>query len=137
VHALYKKYRGKGSKPTLDEYLELLQSLSSEYSEVYIVIDALDECVGKIRETIWNALVAKLKKHVTNLHLLCTSRYIDHIENAWPGSICIEIRATEGDMKAYIQAQVESQKSLSIFCGQDPHLASEILQAVISKSEGM
>ena len=63
---------------------------SNEYSEVYAVIDALDECVDKSQKTIWNALIANLKKRVANLRLLYTSRHIDHIERTVPGSVCIE-----------------------------------------------
>jgi hypothetical protein len=137
VQCLYEKHRGKGSRPTLDEYLEMLQSLSNEYSEVYAVIDALDECVDKSRKTIWNALIANLKKRVANLRLLYTSRHIDHIERAVPGSVCIEIQATEHDLKTYIEAQIECQTELSIFCRQDVNLRTDILNAVISKSEGM
>jgi hypothetical protein len=137
VQNLYKNHHGKGSKPTLDEYLELLQSLSNEYSEVYAVIDALDECVDKSRKTIWNALVANLKRRVTNLRLLCTSRNIDGFEKTLPGSTCIEIKATEDDMKTYIQAQIESQAELTIFCHQNSNLQNDIIQTVTSKSEGM
>jgi hypothetical protein len=115
----------------------MLQSLSNEYSEVYAVIDALDECVDKSRKTIWNALIANLKKRVANLRLLYTSRHLDHIERAVPGSVCIEIQATEHDMKTYIEAQIECQTELSIFCRQDVNLRTDILKAVISKSEGM
>jgi hypothetical protein len=104
---------------------------------VYVVIDALDECINETRETVWNDLHTNLKKHVTNLRLLCTSRHINHNARTLSGWTCIEIQATEKDMKTYIQAQIESQTGLSIFCQQDANLNNNILQAVISKAEGM
>ena len=52
VRTLYEKHRGKETRPTCTEYLDLLQSLSKDCSEVYIVIDALDECIGKVGQFI-------------------------------------------------------------------------------------
>jgi len=136
VQTLYERKKHCG-RPNLNEYLELLQSLSIEYTEVYVVIDALDECIDKIRETIWNDLHSNLKERVTNLRLLCTIRHIQHIGRTSPGSSHIEIRATGKDMTTYIQAQIKSQTGLSIFCQRDANLENDILRALISVAEGM
>lgn len=137
VQILYEEHRRKESRPTLNEYLDLLQSLSAEFTEVYVVIDALDECINSKRETVWNDLHANLKKRVTNLRLLCTSRHTDCFGKTSPSSTCIEIRATDKDMETYIQAQIESQSRLFELCRQDTNLQSDILQTVVSKAEGM
>jgi hypothetical protein len=137
VRTLYREHRGKGSILTLNEYLGLLQSLSIECVEVYVVVDALDECIDKDTKTVWNDLYISLKKHIVNLRLLCTSRHIDDITKTSPGSTCIKVKAIDKDVRTYIQAQIESQTGLSIFCQQDPNLENDILQAVISKAEGM
>jgi hypothetical protein len=109
VRTLYQHHRGKGTTPTRSEYLDLLQSLSNECSELYIVIDALDECIDKNGEMIWKDLLTNLKKLVTNMRLLYTSRHMDDIRRASPGLTCIEVRAFDADMRAYIQAQVNSK----------------------------
>jgi len=136
VQTLYEKQKHRG-RPNLNEYLELLQSLSIEYIEVYVVVDALDECIDKARETIWNDMYTNLKKRVTNLRLLCTTRHIEHIGRTSSRSTRIEIRGTDKDMTTYIQAQIKTQTGLSIFCQRDANLQNDILQAVISIAEGM
>ncbi|KAH0536219.1 hypothetical protein FGG08_006886, partial [Glutinoglossum americanum] len=137
VHTLYEKHRGKGTTPTCAEYLELLQSLTKECSEVYVVIDALDECIDKKGQIIWNDLLTKLEDSVSNLRLLYTSRHIDDLAGILAGSTRIEIHASEADIKAYVQAQVKSKHLLFGFCRQDSNLQNDILQEVVSKAEGM
>ena len=137
VRTLYEKHRGKGTTPTNAEYLGLLQSLTKECSEVYVVIDALDECIDKKGQIIWNDLLTKLKNSVSNLRLLYTSRHINDIAGILAGSTRIEIRASEADIRAYVQAQVKSKYPLSEFCRQDSNLQNDILQVIVSKAEGM
>ena len=79
VRTLHEKHRGKGTTPTREEYLALLQLLGKECSEIYIVIDALDECIDNKGESIWDDFLTQLMGSVSNLHLLCTSREIDDI----------------------------------------------------------
>lgn len=47
VNAPYRKHQRRRKPLKLTEYMDLLQSLTKEYSEFYIVVDALDECVAK------------------------------------------------------------------------------------------
>ncbi|KAI9783263.1 MAG: hypothetical protein M1839_004103 [Geoglossum umbratile] len=137
VRTLYEKHHGKGTKPTCAEYLELLQSLTKECSEVYVVIDALDECIDKNGQIIWNDLLTKLKDSVSSLRLLYTSRHIDDLAGILAGSTRIEIRASEADIRAYVQAQVKSKHLLFEFCRHDSNLQNDILQGVVTKAEGM
>ena len=137
VRSLYEKHRGKETKPTCQEYVDLLQVLAHECSEVYVAIDALDECIDKNGRIIWNGLLSKLRSSVSNLRLLYTSRDIENIAGILTGSTRIEIRAIEADVQAYVQAQVKSAESLLQICEQDAGLENKIPQAIASKAEGM
>jgi len=137
VRLLHKKYRRKGTPPSITEYLELLQSLARASSEVYLIIDALDECIDNSRESIWGSLLTKLKISVPNLRLLCTSRYISDIGGRLKNSTRIEIRARDVDINTYILAQIESKDRLLGLCEEDDALKDEILVAVGSNTEGM
>jgi hypothetical protein len=137
VRTIWSKHRGKETMPTRDEYLTLLRSLSKDCSEVYIVIDALDECIDKNGQIIWNTLLAELKNSVPNLRLLYTSRNIDDTSGILNGANQIEILSTDADVRAYVEAQVKSKDILLQFCRQDSNLLNDILQEVVSKAEGM
>lgn len=139
VRTLYGNHRGKGTNPTLTEYLELLQSLAKECSEVYIVIDALDECVEEDGQPIWSNLIRKLQASIVNLNLLYTSRDMEIRDTAgiFRNSTVIPIRATETDIRTYAREQLQSNDDLLQFCQQDPSLQEDILQAIVSKAEEM
>jgi hypothetical protein len=137
ARALYQKHLRRGTNPTCQEYIDLLQVLAHIFSEVYIVIDALDECIGKDRHIVWNVLLSKLKSSVFNLRLLYTSRDIEDIADILTGSTRVEIRAGEADIKAYVQAQITTKESLQHICKPDTELYNNIPLAIASKAEGM
>ncbi len=137
VRTLYAKHRGKETRPTRTEYLNLLQSLAKRYSEVYLVIDALDECIDDNNKLIWTSLLTELKKTVSNLRLLYTSRDIDNRSEILAGSTIIDIQASEADISAYVQGQLQSHNELLGFCRKDPTLKNNILHAIVSRSHGM
>lgn len=137
VRSVYEEHRGKETKPTCQEYVGLLQFLAHECSEVYVAIDALDECIDKNGRTIWNELLSKLKSSVSNLRLLYTSRDIEDFSGILTGSTRINMRASEADIQAYVQAQIRSAESLLSICERDAELENKIPQAIASKAEGM
>jgi hypothetical protein len=115
----------------------LLQFLTHKCSEVYVAIDALDECIDKNGRIIWNGLLSKLRSSVSNLRLLYIFRDIEDIAGILTGSTRIEIRAIEADIQAYVQAQVKSAEPLLQICEQDAELENKISLAISSKAEGM
>ena len=139
VRNLYQDHRGKGPNPTLTEYLDLLRLQAKECSEVYIVIDALDECVDKGGQPIWSELITKVQEYTVNLNLLYTSRDMDihNTADIFRNSTVIPIRATETDIRTYAREQLKSKNILLQFCREDPTLQGDILQAVVSNADGM
>lgn len=139
LHRLYEKYSGRQRKPSFHDYLGLLKSVTNAFSEVYIVIDALDECLDRHGGHIWNRLLNQLKFAVSNIHLFCTSRDIRDTGESLTGSVCIRIQADEAIIKAYILAQIEGKKEWPIYrlCKNEATLKGEILRRVLLKAKGM
>lgn len=119
VRTLYDKHRRKETRLGCAGYLDLLQPISKGCSEVYIIIDALDECINENGESIWSDLLTKLKLSVPNLRLLCTSRHINDIGGSLAGATQIEVDRLVG------------------FCRDDATLRDEILKVAALKAEGM
>ena len=115
----------------------MIQSLSKDCSEVYIIIDALDECIDKNGMMLWNELLDKLEDSVHNIRLLYTSRHMENAEGVLKNSTQIEIRASEADMKAYVQVRLKANHRLLGFFKKDPKLEEDILEVVVSKADGM
>jgi hypothetical protein len=74
---------------------------------------------------------------VPNLRLLYTSRHIEDISGALFGSILIDIRASDEDIRTYVLAQIKSEETLFQICEEDTHVQDEIAEAIVSESNGM
>ena len=137
VRTLYDNYHGKDRTPTCEEYLDVLRDLGKEYAEIYIVVDALDECIDRSGQAIWADLLSKLEASANNLRLLYTSRNIEDASGILGRSARIDVRASEKDIENFVLAQLQSQQHLLRFCRQCSTLQDEILQAIVPKSGGM
>jgi NACHT domain len=131
ITAIYGKHIRKQRRPSLAEYSELLQSEVRRFSEVFIVIDALDECPE--REGI-RGFIPEVRKLLPNAHLLVTSRHNPAIEHEFKKAARLEIRATDKDIKSYVDGRIREQPE---FIREDSTLRSAILDTIIQKADGM
>jgi ankyrin repeat domain-containing protein 50 len=134
VSNLYLQHRDNQTEPTVEECSDLLWSVTREYPIVYVVIDALDECVDENFNPIWEQLIRTLKKSVSNLRLLCSSRSIEDIAGVLAESTHIEVEASDDDIRSYVKAEVENRSYLRDICMQDTELSKKIVEAVPSAS---
>jgi hypothetical protein len=93
VTRLYDHHVDQRTKPSLEEILSALQSVLTNYSSVYVVVDALDECPDK--DGTRSQLLAKLwdLQRKMDLHLMATSRFIPDIVQEFNGMPTLEVRA--------------------------------------------
>lgn len=106
VKTLYDRYKNKRTRPSLDEISGVLQSVVAKYSRVFIIVDALDECQAsdgcrqRFLASLFN-LQAKCK-----INLFATSRPILSIEKEFEGNSKLEIRASEEDVRRYLDSHM-------------------------------
>jgi Cdc6-like AAA superfamily ATPase len=102
---LYENHIHKSTFPALDEVYNILHSEMGRYSNVFIVIDALDECADDGAHEI---LLSKLNAlQTTNpLNLMVTSRPILKIKQKFQKGIQLEIRASSTDVQKYLEGQM-------------------------------
>ncbi|KAJ7114765.1 hypothetical protein C8R44DRAFT_675918 [Mycena epipterygia] len=133
VQTLYKDHSERRTRPSLDQFHEMLSSLMAQYSKVYLIVDALDECLEDER----NDLLEALAMLVPAVNLVLTSR--PHINlDPFLGDIQIlEVRATEGDIGHYVEKQISKSRKLSKHIHSRPELQKEIQSKIISNSQGM
>ena len=96
VRTAYTKYLSRNIRPGDEEFSKILQSLIAKFSHVYVVVDALDECGQKTR----NKFIERLQESPQNLHLLCTSRHLGDIQEAFSEASHLEIRASDAECRA-------------------------------------
>lgn len=111
----------------------VLDDVCACFKRVYIVIDALDEClVEGDRRTLPGAL--KQLQENTRVNLIATSRHIPDIKTAFVGQPCLEISAAPKDLTAYLKDTIHKFPS-SI--QQDTELHNEIQSQLIDTCQGM
>jgi hypothetical protein len=106
VSRLYEHHFRLNTRPSLEEIFGALQSEFRNYSTVYVVIDALDECLDKDR-TRSNLLdnLRNLQRKI-DLRLMVTSRFIPDIENEFRSTPTLEVRASDLDVKLFVRGQI-------------------------------
>jgi hypothetical protein len=135
IRDLYKHHRSRQTRPSLSEYSRLLQAELRHFLKAFIVIDALDECSEESR--IREHFLAEVQKLLPAVRLLVTSRHMPDIERKSEGAARLEICASDGDVKLYLESRIKSQHPLADYVETDPTLRSDILTTIIKRAHGM
>ncbi|RSM12118.1 hypothetical protein CEP52_002630 [Fusarium oligoseptatum] len=134
VQKAYKEHSKKGSKLKFEDISKLLHGLSALYSRVFIIIDALDECPSRAGRR--KTLLSEVMKLQTALsaNVLCTSRPIPNIEAWFPEAVSIKVRASEHDVRKYLDGQIER---LPGFVARSPELQEQVKKQIVQVVDGM
>jgi len=135
VRNLHRRHDEPGTRPSLSEVMELLQLQIRQYSEsnVFVIVDALDECTeeNNIRQTVLRELCSILPK----IHLMVTSRPHINIISDIPELVRLEIFATDEDLRRFVNERMRCDHQLSKHIKTEATLQQDILNAVVSKAE--
>lgn len=106
VTALYEQHFPRGTRPSLEEISKSLHSVVETYSQVIIIIDALDECRNDdgTRSLILSEN-RKLQSHFKT-KLMATSRDIPEVTQEFHGDMKLEVRASFSDLNCYLDEQI-------------------------------
>ncbi len=134
VKTLYDRHKDRRTRPSLDEILGILQTVAAAYSRVFIVVDALDECQvsNGCRQRFLSCLFNLQAK--CGINLITTSRLSSSIEKELEGSSRLEIRASEEDVRRYLDGHLFR---LPGFVARSLELREEIKTDIIKAVDGM
>jgi NACHT domain len=111
VKSLHQEHQKMRTRPSFNEISSALQSVATIYSRVFIVVDALDEC----RATDGHR--ARFLSEIFNLQAKCganlfaTSRFIPSVTERFGGSLSLEIRASDEDVRKYVDDYISKSES--------------------------
>ncbi|QYT05611.1 Ankyrin repeat protein [Trichoderma simmonsii] len=106
IKNLYNRHKTQHTRPSINEILAVLQSVALMYSRIFIIVDALDECQE------YSGCRARFISELSNLqkssgaNIFATSRFIPDIMDKLKGSIEVEIRAHDEDVRKYLESQI-------------------------------
>ncbi|KFX98618.1 hypothetical protein O988_04271, partial [Pseudogymnoascus sp. VKM F-3808] len=134
IKVLYEHHRFIQTRPSFNEISKELQSIIASYSTTFIVIDALDECqVSDGGQTRFLSELLRLQT-LTKANLFVTSRFIPHIVEEFQDTANLEIRASEEDVRRYIDGQMPC---LPPFVRRNLDIQEQIKTKIVKAVDGM
>jgi Cdc6-like AAA superfamily ATPase len=134
VIQMYDNHSKLASRPSVDEICNILLSICSNYSAVYIIVDALDECSDE--QGARSLLIEKLLELQSrvDVRLLCTSRFIPEVTNHFESKLQLEVRASSEDVRRFLVGQVSR---LPTCIKRDEELQAVITDKIGKAADGM
>jgi hypothetical protein len=132
VKTFHERHAKRNTRPSFHELSTVLHSVVNSYLRVFFVIDALDECTNtdRSREHLLREIFNL--QNQTTISLFATSRFIPEIEKEFEGSISLEIRASDEDVRRYLDERIPQllRSSISKYADLQDIIRREILKAV-------
>ena len=131
----WKSHTRLRTRPLISEWSQLLQSIGQDFHELFVVIDALDECseYNRTREDF----LTEVRKSLPHARLLVTSRHFPTIASKFKGDSRIDIRANDQDIKSFLGSYIDQRDELVELIGDQDDVREEIVETVASKTNGM
>lgn len=144
LKSLYSTCEDGKQEPSNDQLRTTFQNMVEQAGEVWIVLDALDECQTQKehRTECLYSWIKHLRSSQTDIHLLVTSRSEQEIESTferWARNkdiIHIQSKLVKGDICAYVHARVRENPELNRWTS-SPEVQNEIEATLIDKANGM
>ena len=135
--SLHNEHTHKRTRPTVNELSRILSTELQSFSDVFIIIDAMDECdqANGVRERLLAELLG-LQEHAST-RLMITSRFLAGLEMDLHDAARLEIRASDNDIKKYVEDRICNEKRLVRYIKPDRELYEAIVIALVNSAEGM
>ena len=127
-------------QPEISQLESTLQRMIEGFQDVYIVLDALDECVG--RNELLEGIQTMMGCCRSRLHILTTSRRERDIEDSFDGildkshKICLQTSVVDSDIRTYVHERLLSDRKLERW-SKNKTIQDEIKTVLTEKSGGM
>jgi hypothetical protein len=134
VKSLYDRHQRQRTRPSVDEILEALYSVTAIYSRVFIIVDALDECqvIQGCRTSFLSKIFHLQSKSGANI--FATSRFIPEIQKEFEKKLVLDIRASEHDVRRYLDGHMSRLSKCVI---KSPELQEKIKANIVDTVDGM
>ncbi|PMD29253.1 hypothetical protein L207DRAFT_593672 [Hyaloscypha variabilis F] len=131
IQKYYNKLMLTGEGPLeVNDCLRIIHRARQDFQNVYILIDALDECDHELAQEA----VAKLTGLRSPLRVFATSRP-GPLAKYFQYEITISEEAISGDMETYVQTTLAEE--LPFYSRLDPAQVAKITKTIVAQSEGV
>ena len=125
-------------QPSIYEIEETLRNALEALPEVYMILDALDECLEL--DEVLSFIVSACDSWEAKVKIMVTSRKERNIDEALqvldPVAINLRDELITQDIQVYVQSRLNASTRLKKWCS-DPQLKSEIERTLVNGADGM
>jgi hypothetical protein len=129
----YQQHHKNCTTPSMTEVAVLLHSCFTEFTKVYIIVDALDEHPENQR---W-ILLQHLAAMGPNVNVMIMSWPNIAPGTSHPNLDVIDIRANEEDLRKYVDTQIQRSPRFLMHLRTQPELREEIHTEISETADGM
>jgi hypothetical protein len=133
---LYQRCQDINIAPSLTDLSEALPISIEAFSEVYFVLDALDECSDEVR---WGTVgrLRELSESQPKVRILILSRFLGDIGEELKEFERLEIKAHQDDIELFIDGQIQKSPNLRRAVEKSHSLRGDIKEAVLRTAKDM
>lgn len=131
---LYTKLREQNRKPQIQDLELTLLHVCQDFDQVFILIDALDECDEAMRQKHFLPFLATLQR-TSKIRLFVTSRpYPKDIWKALDTVPQIIVQASDADLRKYLRRRIEDSDNADII---DEDFRQHLIETVAKGAQKM
>lgn len=131
---LHNRHRSRRTRPSREELMDAIRSTAAQYSRIFLVIDALDECqASEGRRSCFLKSIFDLQS-ATEANIFTTSRDIPDILSEFQGVLRKDVQASKRDVLEYIDGQLSN---LPRFVKRDNNLKDQVKTKISEAVNGM
>lgn len=139
VKELYRQYSRQDQLPSQAKYQALLVEVLESFEQVFIVIDALDECSDQ--DVVLPLIAALVQSSSVKIKICVTSRRQQFILHSFAKLKCptleIEAKKVDQDIMVFASAEIDRRSEDYEYGIIDPELKAKIKATLVGQSNGM
>ncbi|KAF4633629.1 hypothetical protein G7Y89_g4494 [Cudoniella acicularis] len=141
VREVYEACEYRRIHPSIDDYVGMLKSQMENISRVYIVVDALDECLDDTKPNTLSKFLEACGKLPENAHMLFMSRPGIAFSKMIEPTCELEIVANANDMRLYLEKSINTHHRLRDMIEaelrNDNSFRDKVVNSILARSKGM
>lgn len=133
---LYLFHTEKKTRPSVDDYLQILQQARQQFLNMFILVDAVDEyTTDQNLQRKFIDMIFKLQDLMA-AKIFVTSRPIHKIATEFEGNLHCDIYAHKQDVEKYLDSRIKNHNP-SLVLKHDEVLQAEVISTISEKVDGM
>ena len=134
VSELYKRIESQQRQLQQQDLEQVILLTCANFKQIFIVIDALDECDNEHRKDLLRSLATFQKIQTVTIFLTSRPHAGQEITRKLGNSLQIEIGATDNDLRTYLSCKIDESDNVDVI---DEEFKEEIIVKIIRAAHRM